>query len=184
MRRWASWASWAVGAALVAAAWGVAAFTPPEEAAEDPFPVAVDVGERGEGRNIAITVEDIRRAESVSAGEWSADGNWVVVDLDAEAVVSEFGTLLTLATLEVDGRTFSASERPDSLLRGPLAVGIPRSGSVAFELADDVDSGEAVVTFGLDTDPRLDSLIVLKVDLGAIDVEPDAALRSTEWSAR
>lgn len=181
MRRWQTWA---VGAALVAAAWGVAAITPTEASSEDPFPVTVAVGERGEGRNIAVTVDDIRRAESVSAGEWNAEGNWVVVDLDAEAVVSEFGTLLTLATLEIDGRTFSASERPDSLLRGPLAVGIPRSGSVAFELADDVDSGEAVVTFGLDTDPRLDSLIVLRVDLGAIEVEPDAALRTTEWSAR
>jgi hypothetical protein len=176
--------SWAVGAALVAAAWGVAAITPPEDAAEDSFPVAVAVGERGVGRNIAITVDDIRRAESVSTAEWSAEGNWVVVDLDAEAVASEYGTLLTLATLEIGGRTFRASERPDSLLSGPLSVGVPRSGSVAFELADDVDSGEAVLTFGLDTDPRLDSLIVLRVDVGAIDVEADAALRATEWSAR
>lgn len=181
MRRWVSWT---VGAALVAVAWGVAVITPPEDAAENPFPVSVGVGERGEGRNIAITVDDIRRAESVSTAEWSAEGNWVVVDLHAEAVVSEYGTLLTLATLEIGGRTFSASERPDSLLRGPLSVGIPRSGSIAFELPEDIDAGTAVLTFGLDTDPRLDSLIVLRVDLGAIDVEPDAALRATEWSAR
>lgn len=178
------WASWAAGAALVAAAWGVAAITPPEDAAENPFAVAVAVGERGEGRNIAVTVDDVRRAQSVSTAEWSAEGNWVVVDLDAEAVVSESGTLLTLATLEVDGRTYSASERPDSLLRSPLAVGIPRSGSVAFELADDIDAGKAVITFGLDTDPRLDSLIIVEVDLGAVDVEPDAALRVTGWSTR
>jgi hypothetical protein len=178
MRRWATWA---IGAALVATAWGVAAVTPPEEAAESPFPVAVAVGERGEGRNLAITVDDIHRAESVSAGEWTAEGNWVVVDLDAEAVVSEFGTLLTLATLEVDGRTFSASERPESLLRGPLAAGIPRSGSVAFELADDVDAGTAVLTFGLDTDPRLDSVIVLECDLGEIEIQSDAALEPTDW---
>jgi hypothetical protein len=83
MRRWATWA---VGAALVATAWGVAAITPPEGAAESPFPVAVAVGERGEGRNIAVTVADIRRAERVSAGEWTAEGNWVIVDFDVEAV--------------------------------------------------------------------------------------------------
>jgi hypothetical protein len=146
--------------------------------------VAVAVGERGEGRNIAVTVADIRRAERVSAGEWTAEGNWVIVDFDVEAVVSEFGTLLTLATLDVEGRTFSASERPDSLLRGALAVGIPRSGSVAFELPDDLDAGPAVLTFGLDTDPRLDSLIVLECDLGEIDIESDAALEPTAWSTR
>ena len=181
MRRWATWA---IGGALIVAAWGVALITPPEDAFERPFPVTVDVGERGEGRNIAITVHDVRRAEAASAGEWTAEGNWVVVDLDAEAVMSEFGTLLSLATLEVDGRTYAASERPDSLRRGPLSVGIPRSGSLAFELADDIEPADAVLTFGLDTDPRLDSLIVVPVDLREIDVESDAELQPTEWSSR
>lgn len=178
------WVAGVAGAALVAAAWGVAAITPTEDSSEDPFPVVIAVGERGAGRNIAITVDDIRRAEIVSADEWSAEGNWVVVDLDAEAVVSEFGTLLTLATLEVDGRTFSASERPDSLLKAPLSVGIPQSGSLAFELPADVRGGDGVLTFGLHADSRLDSLIVLDVDLGAIDVEDDAELRMTDWSTR
>lgn len=178
------WVSGAIGAALVAVAWGVAAITPTEDSAEDPFPVTVAVGERGEGRNIAVTVDDIRRAETVTAGEWTADGNWVVVDLDAEAVVTESGTLLTLATLEIDGRTFSASERPESLRRASLAVGIPQSGSVAFELPADVRGGEGVLTFGLDTDPRLDSLIVLDVDLDAIEIEEEAALLATDWSTR
>ncbi|SFS13554.1 hypothetical protein SAMN04487846_2719 [Microbacterium sp. cf046] len=178
------WASWAIGAALVTAAWGVAVITPPEEASELPFPVAVEIGERGTGRNVAITVSDIRRAQEVRAGEWAAEGNWVVVDLDAEAVVSEFGTLLTLATLEIDGRTFGASERPESLLRASLAVGIPRSGSVAFELPADVQGGHGVLTFGLDTDPRLDSIIVLDIDLDDIDIDADAELRPTGWSER
>lgn len=180
MRRWATWA---VGAGLVAAAWGVALVTPAEDAEEAPFPVVVGLGDRGVGRNIAVTVTDVRRAESVRAGEWSSDGNWVVVDLDAEAVTSEFGTLFTLATLEVDGRTFRASERPASLLRGGLSVGIPLSGSVAFELPDELDDGDALLTFGLDTDPRLDSLLLLEIDLGAIDVDRDAELRTTDWSA-
>ena len=181
MRRWVSWG---IGGALVAAAWGVALITPPEDAFERPFPVTVDVGERGEGRNIAITVHDVRRAGAVSAGEWTAEGNWVIVDLDAEAVVAEFGTLLSLATLEVDGRTYSASERPESLRRGSLSVGIPRSGSLAFELADDVEPAGAVLTFGLDTDPRLDSLIVVPIDLREIEVTSDAELQPTEWSNR
>ena len=177
-------AAWAVGAGLVGAAWGVAALTPADDASEAPFPVSVAVGERGVGRNVAITVVDIRRASSVSAQDWSAEGNWVVVDLDAAAVTSEPGTTLRLATLETAGRTFSASERPESLATQPLAVGIPRSGSVAFELPDDIEAGEAVLTFGLSSDPRLDSLIVLQVDLDEIEVQTDAELRPTGWAQR
>jgi len=177
-------AAWAVGAGLVGVAWGVAAFTPADDASEAPFPVSVAVGERGEGRNVAITVEDIRRAANVSAEGWSAKGNWVVVDLDAAAVTSESGTALRLITLETAGRIFSASERPESLAAQPLAVGIPRSGSVAFELPDDIEGGDAVLTFGLSTDPRLDSLIVLQVDLDEIEVQTDAELRPTGWAQR
>lgn len=177
------WATWAVGAGLVATAWGVAVVTPAEDAEEAPFPVTAEVGERAVGRNLAVTVTDVRRAEGVGTDEWSAEGNWVVVDLEAEAIQSEFGTLLTLVTLEVDGRTFRASERPESLLRGGLSVGIPLSGSVAFELPEELDSGEAILTFGLDTDPRLDSLLVLDIDLAAIDVAREARLRPTEWSS-
>ena len=178
------WATWGVGAALVAAAWGVALVTPAEDAEEAPFPVTVEVGERGVGRNVAVTVTDVRRAETVTAGEWSAHGNWLVVDLEAEAVVSEFGALLALATIEVDGRTFRASERPESMLRGPLSVGIPRSGSIAFELPDDVAGGAGELRMGQMTDERLDSVIVVPVDLDAYPVESEADLRPSGWSPR
>ncbi len=177
-------ATWGIGAALVAAAWGVAVITPAEDAEEAPFPVAVEVGDRGVGRNVAITVTDVHRAESISAGEWSAEGNWVVVDLEAEAVVSEFGALLALATLEVDGRTFRASERPESLLRGSLSVGIPQSGSLAFELPDGVTGGSGMLRLGVAPDPRLDSVITLAIDLDDVPVERAAELQPTEWSSR
>lgn len=175
--------AWSIGGALVVAAWAVAAVTPAEDDAENPFPVAVDVGERGVGRNIAVTVDDVRRAGAVVAGDWSAEGNWVVVDLDAEAVASEFGALLAVASLEFDGRTFRASERPESLMRSALSVGIPLSGSLAFELPPDADPARATLTFGESPDPRLDSLIVVEVDLGEVPVEDEAELRDTDWSA-
>lgn len=176
--------AWAAGAGLVAAAWGVAAITPAQDAEEEPFVVTAVVGERAVGRNIAITVTDVTRADEVRAGEWRAEGNWVVVDLDAEAVVSEKGTLLALATLEVGGRTYGASERPESLLRESLAVGIPQSGSVAFELAADVTGGPATLRFGETTDPRLDSLIAVDIDLADLDSAADVELEPTAWSTR
>ncbi|HEX5729663.1 hypothetical protein [Microbacterium sp.] len=178
------WVGWVLGAALVAAAWGVAAVTPGEDASEDPFRVTAEIGEVAVGRNLAINVLDVRRAERVLAGSWSADGNWVVVDLEAEAVESEFGTLLTLATLEIDGRIFSASERPESLVRASLSVGIPQTGSLAFELPENLDAARGILQFGLDADPRLDSVIALEIDLDAIAVEPAVDLLPTGWSTR
>jgi hypothetical protein len=177
------WATWGLGAALVAAAWGVALITPAEDAEEAPFPVVVEIGDRGVGRNIAVTVTDVGRAGAVTAGEWSAEGNWLVVDLEAEAVLSEFGALLAHATLELDGRSFRASERPESLLRAALAVGIPRSGSLAFELPAETRGGAGELRLGVSTDERLDSVIVVPVDLEEIAVEPEADLQPTGWSA-
>jgi len=178
------WVGWTVGAGFVAAAWGVAVITPSEGALESPFPVAVELGERGVGRDIAVTVNDIQRAETVRTEEWSADGNWVVVELDAEAVVSEFANSLSLATLTVDGRTFGASERPESLLRSELSVGVPRAGSLAFELAPDVAGGDATLTLGTNSDQRLDSLIVLDFALDDVAVDSEVELAASDWSKR
>ncbi|MET0297594.1 MAG: hypothetical protein ABW024_09345 [Microbacterium sp.] len=178
------WAQWTIGVGLVVAAWFVAAATPPEESREAPFVVAVGVGERGEGRNIAVLVEDVARAASVEADGWSAEGNWLVADLEVSSVEKEFGVLLSRATFEIDGITYGASERPSSLLRTSLFAGVPQSGSLAFELPADLVSGDGVLRFGVDTDERLDSVIEVAVDLDGIPVEDTAELRPTEWSGR
>lgn len=178
------WLQWTIGVGLVVAAWFVAAATPAEESREAPFVVSTAVGEYGEGRNIAVRVEDVRRAETAEAGAWSAEGNWLVVDLEASAVVEEFGVLLSLATFEVDGITFGASERPESLLRKSLFAGVPQSGSLAFELPDDLTTGTGVLRFAVDTDERLDSVIEVPVELGDVALEETVELRLTEWSAR
>ncbi|GAA3199107.1 hypothetical protein [Microbacterium terregens] len=179
-----AWLAWSTGAALIAAAWGIALITPSEAAPEEPFPVAVQIGEAGMGRDLAVTVVDVRRAEAARTDEWSAAGNWVVVDLDAAAVLSEYGNSLALVTLETGGRTFRASERPESLLGHALSVGAPLSGSVAFELPDEAAGGPAVLTFGVSTDPRLDSLIVLEIDLDDIALDGEAELIPVDWSTR
>lgn len=174
-------AQWAIGTALVAAAWGIAAITPADDANEAAFEVVVDVGEPGIGRNIAVTVTDVQRAESVDAGAWRADGDWLVFDVDAEARQSEFGVALRLATLDIDGTTFRASERPASLFEQALAVGIPRSGSIAFELPSGT-TGIATLRLGVNSDPRLDSVIVLTVDLADVAVDSEVELATSDWT--
>lgn len=178
-----TWAQWLIGAALVAAAWGVAAVTPPEEAREAPFAVQAVVGETATGRNIQVTITSVQRTNHVSTDDWSADGNWVVVHLTAQATAEEPQSL-RLATLTIGERTYSASERPDSLYLGSVAVGIPRSGSLAFELPADLDEGSATLTLGLWGDPRLDSVIELSVDVGTLPHPPSLELHETEWTNR
>lgn len=172
----------AVGAALVVAAWGVALVTPSEDDAVIPFTVQGLLGEEASGRNLAVTVTDVRRAASVSTEEWTADGNWVVVDIEAHAIEEEVGASLVLATVQIDGVTYRASERPDSILETRLAVDIPRIGSLAFELPASLAAGDAVLRLALRTDTRLDSVLEFPLDLDDVDVETDAELIATGWS--
>lgn len=173
---------WVIGVALVVVAWGVALVTPGPDQVQAPFVISVEPGETGAGRNIAITVDAVHRAETATDGTWSADGNWLVIDLAAAAVLNEQGTLLSHVEFEIDGRTFRASERPESMLGASLSVGIPRTGSVAFELPDDLDEGTGTVRFALNPDTRVDSVIEVTLDLGAIDVEESAVLAATDWT--
>ena len=182
MRRLRAWAPWAIGIGFIIVAWLAALVTPGEEEAQAPFVVPAAVGEQATGRNLAATITDVRRAVSVAAGGWSAEGNWLVVDLEAAAVVTERGASITHAVVEVDGVRYSASERPDSLDRSPLAAGIPLAGSLAFELPEGLEAGTGVLELALDTETRLDSMVVLPLDLADIPVVDQADLIETGWA--
>lgn len=182
MRR--PWVAWVIGLGLIVAAWFVALVTPGTDVAQAPFTATAVLGEEAAGRNITATITDLRRADSVSEhdGSWSADGNWLVVDLDAASVVSERGALLQHAMIEIDGVRYSASERPDTIAGAPLSAGIPQSGSLAFELPDDLDAGDGVLELAVRSDTRLDSLILLPFDLAEVPRVDDAELVKTGWA--
>ena len=176
------WASWTIGLGLVVAAWFVAFVTPDDGQAAAPFVIETTAGERAVGRNLDVTVVDVRRADTVSADGWSADGNWLVVDLEVASVVSETGALFSHAELAIDGARYRASDRPDSLAGQPLSAGIPMAGSIAFELPEGLDSGDAVLELAIDGDTRLDSMVVMPVDLAAVPHELETELRETGWA--
>lgn len=182
------WMPGVAGAALVVAAWGLSAVTPSETAAEEPFVVSANIGDRASGRNISVTFTDLRAAEAVTNDGWHADGSWLLVDLEVEALRSEEGTLLSFATLDVGGRSYRASERPpESLFGSQLAIDLPHSGSLAFELpatAFEASRAQSVLRLGLESDPRLDSLIELRFDLADLEVETEAELDPIMWVGR
>jgi len=170
----------------------VAHTTPSREQQEAAIPVHGEVGETVEGRNIRATVNDVRIAESVEASNgWAGptSGVWVVVDASVEARVTDLATL-GYARIKVGDVTYSASTRPDqaTIAETGLSVGIPWTGPLMFELPLPLVSSDparhAELQFAVSNDPRADSMLVMPVDLQAIDI--DAVIETDEpvWGAR
>ena len=169
----------------------VAHSTPTEEQKEAPIPVRGTVGDTLTGRNIRATVTDVRVAESVEASNgWAGPttGVWVVVDASVETVVTE--KVLGYARLKVGDVTYSASTRPDqaTIAQTRLSVGIPWTGPLMFELPLPLVSSNAARTaelqLAVDSDPRADSMLVMPVDLYAIDIEKVVETNRPVWGSR
>lgn len=178
------WAAWAIGGGLIVLAWFTAVVTPGEEESQAPFPVAAAIGEPATGRNLTATVTDMQRtAQVVAADGWRAEGNWLVVDLQAASVISE-GGVIKHAILEIGGVRFGASDRPESLLDAAMTAGLPQIGSLAFELPPDLTAGASRLELALAGDVRLDSMIVLSFDLADVPVVDEVELIETGWANR
>ncbi|MFS0910593.1 hypothetical protein AB3M89_02295 [Microbacterium sp. 179-I 3D2 NHS] len=179
---------WLATAALLACAWGVSKVSLPDDAAVAPFPTTATIGERASTRNLSVTVTDLHRATRVTDAEgWSAEGNWLVVDLDAASEATQNGSILSLAELTIGERTFTATDRGTTFLRQRLVTGVPRSGSLAFELPDDATGGRATLRLGVPTgggEVLLDGVIDLPLDLSAVPLEVEVPLDENGWADR
>lgn len=177
-------APWVGATALLVAAWGLGVATPPRNAIEPPVVIHAEMGERATGRNLAAVVNDVRATQFVSTPNWSADGNWLIVDLDAASVLSQREGRIGGATLKIGERTFRASERPgtDSLFAKQLLPGVWQSGSIAFELPEDALSGTGTLSLSQRSDTRGDSLIQLSLDLESVPVTASEELLPLSWT--
>lgn len=175
--------AWIAGLAMVALAAAVGSLTLQDSQTQAPFVLDATLGERAEGRQFAATITEVQRAERISDDSgWQAEGDWLVVDLEAEAIGTEVGALLNLAEVHVGERIISASERPASLDGQVIYVRVPQSGSLAFELPEDA-AGIVTLRLGRNLEPRLDSVIELPIDLDALEVLPERALQPTGWAS-
>ncbi|MCU1447746.1 hypothetical protein [Cryobacterium sp.] len=178
--------------AILAVAAIVLHTTPDRELQQSPIAVRATLAEPASGRNIRATVHSVAVTESVTAGNGSAGstpGVWVVVESSVEAVVDDQATLGT-AVLRVGDTSFSASTRPDyaTVVKRGLATGIPLNGPLMFELPADIASGkaaaDATLELAINSDPRVDSLLVLPVDLARLDVTTSLDVDYPEWGGR
>ncbi|CAH0247525.1 hypothetical protein SRABI76_03157 [Microbacterium oxydans] len=174
---------WSLTLVLLAAAWGISKATLPDDASTLPFPAATEVGETVTTRNLAVTVTDVHVANRVrDAAEWSADGSWVVVDLEAAGVLTQDEGTLALAQLVIGDRTFGATDRGTTFLDQRLVTGVPRSGSLAFELPEDALAGTATLRLGTAREVQLDDVIELTIELGSLPVDAEVALDENGWA--
>ncbi|GLK19105.1 hypothetical protein [Herbiconiux flava] len=161
---------------------GVVADTAPSGGGwQAPVEVEGRLGETVTGRNIEATVRSVSAADSVTTSNgWqgATTGAWIVVDLSVAAVVDDRASLLGGAVLRIGDRSYSASDRPglSVLAERSLSVGVPMTGPLLFEIPrDDLGSADgrgARLELGLDADPRVDSLLVVPVDLTELSAVP------------
>lgn len=174
---------WLLTLVLLAGAWVLNAVALPDGSSEASFLTPATVGHAATARNLTLTVTDVRAARSIAdpTGR-TLESTWVVIDVDAEALDSQYGATLGFAELTVGGRTFRATERVESFFRQRLVPGVPRSGAVAFELPTDALKGTGTLRLGIPSDARYDGLVELTIDLGDIPVEDAITLPTTDWT--
>lgn len=179
--------TWTLTLALLAGAWGLAKVTLPDDAAITPFPTVAELGEPTITRNLEVTITDVRVARQVTdAFGWTAEGTWLVVDVEAATVITQDGGSLGLAELTIADRTFSATERGTTFSRQRLVTGVARAGSLAFELPEDALTGQATLRLGLPSgaplEVLLDDVVELSVELDELPVEAEVLLIENGWA--
>jgi hypothetical protein len=189
-RVWRHAANGAALVAILAASAAVMHSAPDRDLQQSPITVRGTIGEPVSGRNIEATVHSVVATEAVTAGNgWAGTtaGVWLVVDLSVEAVVDDEGAILGTAVLRVDDTTFSASTRPGlaTVTGVGLATGIPLTGPLMFEVPADVASSAgartATLELAMNSDPRVDSLLVIPVGSGDLRVQEHLDVDFPEW---
>lgn len=177
---------WVATAALLVAAWCVQLLAPSEDAAMAPFIVSAEVGEHATGRNIEVIVRDVRATRVITTADgWRAEGTWVLVHLDASAVSNQNGASFHGATLIVHDREYRATERFTTLFRSTTLVpGIPKAGSLAFEVPEDSLTGTGILQLSTSADTRLDSVIEVRIPLDSLSVSAEEQVVETDWAKR
>jgi len=173
---------WALSTGLVITAWGLIQVQQPDDAPYDSFVTTTTVGKQGVARNLAVTVTEVRAARAIADGEgWRAEGTWLVVDLDAATVENQFAAALSVANLHLGHRTYSATERGETAAGMPLITGVPRHGSIAFELPEGSLKGTATLEFAPTYGTQGDGVVEVVVDLDDVARQNEVVLDTTGW---
>ncbi|MFE6735131.1 hypothetical protein [Microbacterium sp. NPDC057650] len=175
-------APWVLSILLVIAAWFLTQIKQPEDAVYESFVTSTTVGEHAQARNLSVTVTEVRGGRAVvDERGWRAEGTWLVVDIDAAAVQTPVNTRL-VARLRIGDRLFSATERGTTARDMGLFTGVPRHGSLAFELPEGAIAGPATLILSRTTDDAPDGVIEVALDLDDVTIRNEVTLDEIGWA--
>ncbi len=169
--------TWVLAVGILVLAGIVVASEPSEQLQQGPFVVETAFGDRATGRNVEVTISDVRLADVVELDEFEGwrgetEGVWVVATVTASTRLQ--ARPLT-GFLLIDDLEFRGSDRMDAdgLESWQLLPGIPTTGTVLFEIPRELAQStvSARLLFGANPDWRLDSIIGTTVDLSSLAVE-------------
>ncbi|UJP10045.1 hypothetical protein L2X99_17090 [Microbacterium sp. KUDC0406] len=173
---------WTLSIAMVVAAWFLLQLQKPDDAVYDSFVTKTTVGEYAAARNLSATVTDVRAGRSVSDGKrWSAEGTWLVVGVDAATLQTEFASQLH-GELRIGDRIYQATERGETGRNMSLITGVPRHGSLVFELPEGQVKGDATVVLSWQSDHTADGVIEVAVDLDDVPMQYEVTLDEIAWA--
>ncbi|WP_417555094.1 hypothetical protein [Microbacterium sp.] len=177
---------WALTLVLLAGAWLLNAAALPDSAPEQPFVTTTSVDSVATAGNLSAKVTAVRAARSITDPQgWTEDGTWLVVELDAAAVRSQYGSSLATAELTIGDRTFSATRRAQTMRdSGALVPGVMRHGALAFELPEGALKGTGTLRLANIGVVAGNAVIELPVDLDDVPVEDAITLPDTDWADR
>lgn len=182
------WAGWAIAAVLIAGAWVSTQFVAPPTAWRTPYVTEGEVGQAITSGNLEVTVLDATFVDTlhdtVYAGTWVGEGNWLVLDISAQLVTDEtVGGLLT-DRLILGGAEYSASERPSSTMRTtPLSITMAKRGVLVFELPPGVRDGLVRVQIGNGDATRAGQVAEVSLDLSELAHVAEMTLDAPRWEA-
>lgn len=180
---------WITGLVCLVLAGALLVLIPDSEVTQRPFEVRTPIGETGVGRALEVRVSDVEIATELRSGPWSGESTWLVADASVEAKLSEPGTTLAYVMLRMDGgqggaarpTEYRASERvKQTLLQESLTLGAALHGQVVFELPEGA-RGPATLLFGVNGDPRVDSVIGFDIDLDEVQRVQERELTDVQW---
>lgn len=181
--------TWALAGGLAVLACVLTAITPQAHltyvttAMKAPFEVPLGIGDRSTSRELIVTPVAVRVARSLHVEDQAFEGSFVVFELIVDSTGAQPDSTLEHTTLEIDGRTYTPTDRsPGSLESFPLVAGAPVTGMLVFEVPADAVDEHARLEIATDGTARFDDVLVLDVDLGSLRSVGEARYKEVAWA--
>lgn len=180
------WGRWIVGAALVAAAWGVTLLAPASTAWRTPYLTAIEFGEVQTAGNLTVQVHEAYFADEVvdpqPSGIWTGSGNFLVLDVSAQTHHDESVNRIVSRTAILDGREYWPTERVfTQLSSASLSAAMATRGTLVYELPPEGRSGTIQVQLGAADAKQAGQIVQIEITLDDLIAHDSVRLEKTRW---